>query len=173
MHYCIGLNVKLKRGAYGNATLSKYPILKHRNMDLTWGVKKARGCLVSHIETPGGEIVIVNYHLGLAGIERSWQVSKILNSSYLKHQKEKPIVILGDSNDRRHKINEIFQEHGFSDTCRFSSVKSYPSYAPVWRLDKIFVNDRFTIHEHRVVRNKLTRIASDHLPVMTRLILKK
>ena len=36
-HYALGHNVSLRKGWYGNATLSRYPILRERNIDLTVG----------------------------------------------------------------------------------------------------------------------------------------
>ncbi|MDH5657085.1 MAG: endonuclease/exonuclease/phosphatase family protein, partial [Spirochaetia bacterium] len=168
-YYSIGLNVKLKKGAYGNATFSKYPIHRSRNLDLTWGIKKARGSLNTHIETPAGEILIMNYHLGLAGIERIWQAKKLIHSAKHQHAHHLPIVILGDSNDRGHKLNPIFKEHGFEDTCQIVNMNTYPSYAPIWRLDKIFYNKFLNLKEHRPIKTKLAKITSDHLPVVTRL----
>ena len=43
-HYAVGHNVSLRRGRYGNATLSRYPIARERNIDLTIGRRKRRGC---------------------------------------------------------------------------------------------------------------------------------
>lgn len=168
-YYSIGLNVKLKTGAYGNATFSRFPILKTRNMDLTWGIKKARGCLINSIETPAGEVLAINYHLGLAGVERIWQTKKIIHSVHTKHNRELPAIISGDSNDRNHKLNPLFDAAGFKDTCQVMKMFTYPAYAPIWRLDKVFVNNKISVREHSVVRNNLTRVASDHLPISVRL----
>jgi endonuclease/exonuclease/phosphatase family metal-dependent hydrolase len=172
LHYGIGLNVKLKVGAYGNATFSRFPILKKRNMDLTWGIKKARGVLITSLETPAGIINVWNYHLGLAGVERIWQVKKMLHSLHLRGEGSLPTIIVGDSNDRNHRLNPIFENVGFADTCRFTNLKTYPSYAPLWRLDKMYVSSHFSIREHTVIRTKLSRVASDHLPVLTTLKLR-
>ena len=43
-HYAMGHNVSLRKGKYGNATLSRFPILRERNIDLTVGIRKRRGC---------------------------------------------------------------------------------------------------------------------------------
>jgi endonuclease/exonuclease/phosphatase family metal-dependent hydrolase len=172
MDYNIGLNVKLKKGAYGNASFSKYPIKKTRNMDLTWGIKKARGCLNTLIEIPTGELLIMNYHLGLAGIERMWQIKRLIHSAKHRHEHNLPIVMLGDSNDRGHKLNPLLKEHGFEDTCQVMNINTYPSYAPIWRLDKIFFNEFVEIREHRIQKSNLVKIASDHLPVIARLKIK-
>ena len=49
-YYVTGLNVKLNKGMYGNTTLSKFPITQSRNIDLTVGKRKARGCQYSSIQ---------------------------------------------------------------------------------------------------------------------------
>ena len=43
-HYVMGHNVTLRKGKYGNATLSRFPIVNERNIDLTVGIRKRRGC---------------------------------------------------------------------------------------------------------------------------------
>jgi len=42
-HVAVGHNVRLPKGRYGNATLSRHPIIKERNLDLTIGRRKRRG----------------------------------------------------------------------------------------------------------------------------------
>ena len=43
-YFAVGHNVKLRQGRYGNATLSRYPIVRSGNIDLTIGRHKRRGC---------------------------------------------------------------------------------------------------------------------------------
>ncbi len=167
-HFVLGLNVKLKKGSYGNATFSKYPIISHTNINLTWTIKKPRACLASLIEFPSGNIAVMNYHLGLAGIERMKQVKMILGSPFIKENGHFPIIMLGDSNDRSHRLNPILDKSGYTDTCKDTRINTFPSFAPVWRLDKIYYNNGLILKEHLVVQNKLTRVASDHLPVYAR-----
>ena len=49
-HFVVGHNVSLRKGRYGNATLSRYPILRERNIDLTIDSRKRRGCQHTTIE---------------------------------------------------------------------------------------------------------------------------
>ena len=49
-YYALGHNVSLRKGWYGNATLSRFPIVRERNIDLTIGKKKRRGCQHTSIE---------------------------------------------------------------------------------------------------------------------------
>ncbi|HBS07161.1 MAG TPA: endonuclease [Leptospiraceae bacterium] len=174
MEYDLGLNVQLKKGAYGNATLSRFPIVHTENLNITWGIKKPRGCLMSRINTPAGEIAILNFHLGLAGFERMSQIRMILESSFLEMVRHEPVIMLGDTNDRVSKLNPLLADGGFQDTYRGNRMHSFPSYTPnpLIRIDKVFLNSRVELIEHRVLLNKRTRVASDHLPVLVRLKIK-
>lgn len=200
-HCALGLNVFLKHGAYGNAILSRYPIVHTENLNITWGIKKARGCLMSRIQAPGGEVAVMNMHLGLAGFERSWQVRKILRSAFFERVRTLPTVVLGDTNDRAEKVDRLFalveyvdssspngrlqggELHSARNWRRLKELKNvkeirrlkfpvelqtFPSYAPfpLIRIDKVFVNDRFRVKSHEVLRNRATKVASDHLPVV-------
>lgn len=197
MHYRLGLNVSLKKGAYGNATFSRYPIKECHNLNITWKVKKGRGCLLSLVQLPGKEIAILNLHLGLTALERMEQIKKILQSSSFKRLSRLPLVVMGDSNDSRHKLTPLLEQQGLADTWnnpgairqgqslngrllgkkvlkkvlkkRVLMDKTFPSYTPVLRIDKVFASQHWKIKEHRVINNKKTRISSDHLPLMVRL----
>lgn len=169
MEYILGLNVYLKKGAYGNAIFSRYPIIKHTNINLTWTIKKPRACLAARVRLPDQqEIAVMNFHLGLAGIERMKQAKMMLGSAFLKESDGLPVLMMGDSNDRSHKLTSVMKKAGFEDTCHNSRIFTFPSFAPVWRLDKVFYNDKLTLKEHHVVRSRLTRVTSDHLPVYAR-----
>lgn len=172
MHFSLGLNVKLKKGFYGNAILSRWPILHQENMDLKWSIKKHRSCLSTVIDHPVSQFNVMNFHLGLAGIERLKQIRWILESDFLVRNNHLPSIILGDSNDRANKLDHILDRKGYRDSCRDARINTFPSYAPVWRLDKIYYNEGMQLLEHHVSRNMLTKTASDHLPVMARFRLK-
>ncbi len=179
MQYALGLNVKLSRGAYGNATLSKHPIVGSRNMNITWGIKKRRGCLVTHIQLPKKkELVIFNIHLGLAAFERMFQIKRVLDSHSLTGLKHLPQIILGDTNDHNHRLTPVMESAGFHDTVNGETGHhTFPSFTPrsmrpLLRLDKIFFNDQLAVTDHKVVVNSRTRVASDHLPLTASLKLR-
>jgi len=166
-HYRLGTNVQLKVGSYGNATLSRWPFAHGQNLDLTWGIKKRRGCLSDVIQTPEGLLVIMNFHLGLSRIERHFQLKKILASDFLHSHSKLPILLLGDSNERTRYLDLLLSSAGFENTAGDAKRKhkTWPSFAPIWNLDKIFHNDKCERMHYEVVTNSLTRVASDHLPV--------
>ena len=60
-----------------------------------------------------------------------------------------------------------FAEHGFAQvTVPPSRFRSFPAYLPMASLDKVYVRGPITIESAHAVRTKLTRRASDHLPVV-------
>ena len=44
--------------------------------------------------------------------------------------------------------------------------RSFPAWLPLGALDKAFVRGRLAVRQARVVRTSLTRVASDHLPLV-------
>jgi endonuclease/exonuclease/phosphatase family metal-dependent hydrolase len=169
MHFAYAMNVKLNNGGgYGNAVISRYPIESWENIDLTWTIKKSRSCLAAVIKTEKKNLLAMNYHLGLAGIERLIQARKLMKAPYFLEHSGLPSVLMGDTNDRSHRLDSVLENHGFTDTCRDERIQTFPSFSPVLRLDKIHYNKGWILREHHVIRNGLTGAASDHLPVMAK-----
>ena len=176
-HHAFGINVYLRRGKYGNATLSRFPIGRQRNIDLTLRWRKRRGAQHTTIVVPNGRqevaLDVFNIHLGLSATERRQQIRRLLASPYVARLSfDKPVLVAGDMNDWRGVLKRRhFSSSGF--TCATNrrpgsrwSIKTFPSYAPTGGLDKIFYRGPIKLlHVHRS-RLKLARVASDHLPVI-------
>ncbi len=79
-----------------------------------------------------------------------------------------PVVVAGDSNDWRNTLAAgPFAEHGFAQaTTPVSRYRSFPAYFPVGSLDKAFFRGSVFVRSARVVRSRLARRASDHLPLV-------
>ena len=173
-HRAFGPNVVLKRGRYGNATLSRYPIVRSENVNLTYAVKKPRGALVTDLQVPvqGHRLMVhaVNLHLGLAGVERRWQVARLLDSSALSHLDGlSRILVAGDLNDWTGRIARWFQrEQGFYSATGKGNrrTRTFPAWRPVTSLDGVFVRGAFAVGRHFPSRLSLAKDASDHLPVI-------
>src|SRR5882757_8245397 len=57
--FCFGENRQLHGGAYGNITLSRFPVRICQNYDLTWRHRERRGCLRTDIEVRENTILHV------------------------------------------------------------------------------------------------------------------
>jgi endonuclease/exonuclease/phosphatase family metal-dependent hydrolase len=167
-HCMYRMNVHLQTGGYGNLLLSRWPFVSQHEISLQKGDRKARSAQIAVIDTPEGPVRLVNYHLGLAEAERQWQIEHLLNHRLYREGKDAPTLIIGDTNDWRGTLNSGPYHHGhFQEiTTPPSRYRSFPAYLPIGSLDKAFCCNCIEIHEARIVKNKLSKAASDHLPLV-------
>lgn len=180
-HYAVGHNVSLRKGRYGNSTLSRFPILRERNIDLTIGRKKRRGCQHTTLAVggDGGEadgephLEVFNLHLGLSAREREKQIGLLVRSNELADlDPGEPCIVGGDFNDWRSLLRPIFTEVlGFRNATdlkgRYNAVMStYPSFSPQGGLDRVYYRGGLHLENARTCRLQLTKVASDHRPVI-------
>lgn len=183
-HFAVGHNVSLRKGRYGNATLSRFPILRERNIDLSLaGSWIRRGCQHTSILPLEGRppLEVFNLHLGLSAREREEQIELLARSSELAGLgPEAPCLVAGDFNDWRSLLRPAFTEGlGFrcaSDrrirrTQRTRRVRplplpTFPSFSPQAGLDRIYYRGPLRLLGARRCRLQVSRVASDHLPVI-------
>jgi endonuclease/exonuclease/phosphatase family metal-dependent hydrolase len=183
-YYATGLNVKLKKGMYGNTTLSKFPITQSRNINLTVGKRKARGCQYSSIQLNNSSdfsqnIEVFNLHLGLSAQERVRQVGLLSQSEeFCSIAPGTPCLVGGDFNDWRTILGPIFTDI-LDFQCATNHSKgyhnpylTYPAFTPTGGLDKIFYRGPLELIRRRRCWMGITRLASDHLPVIAEFELK-
>lgn len=169
------LNVRVVNGGYGNLILSRYPLDMHHSVCLRQGWRKKRGAQVIVVNTPDGPLQLVNWHLGLAEKERHWQVRKLLSTPEFRNGDGLPSLIVGDFNDWRNTLAAgPFTEHGYTKlTWPPKEFRSFPAYMPLGALDKAFARGNLELDRARVVQNRITRDASDHLPLVVDVKIKK
>lgn len=162
------LNVPIGDGGYGNLILSRFPLETRWNVCLRRGWRKPRGAQVVMVNTPTGPLRLVNWHLGLNDKERHWQVNKLLSDEVFDNGGRIPSLIVGDFNDWRNTLAAgPFTEHGFTKlTWPPKEFRSFPAYMPLSALDKAFARDGIELDRARVIQNRITRDASDHLPLV-------
>ena len=176
-HFAVGHNVQLRTGRYGNATLSRHPILRERNIDLTIGRRKRRGCqhTTIDIEKRAGHVhrlEIFNLHLGLSPKERTQQIGKLVKSEEFRRlDSQQPTIVAGDFNDWRSLLHPIFtQIRDFNcatqpDDELSGALRTFPSFSPTGGLDRVYCRG-IKILRTRRCRLKVSRVASDHLAVI-------
>ncbi len=177
-HFAMGHNVSLRKGRYGNATLSRFPIVRERNIDLTVDDRKRRGCQHTTIEISRNEeavrqLEVFNLHLGLSARERERQSGLLARSPELAELDVRAACLLaGDFNDWRSLLRAFFVEAlGFRcatdryDRRGLRAIKTYPSFSPRGALDRIYYRGGLRLASASRCRHRIARIASDHLPV--------
>ena len=177
-HWAIGHNVTLRKGRYGNATLSRWPIQRERNIDLTVGFLKRRGCQHTRIgvRTPNGRtrrLEVFNLHLGLSARERDRQVGLLVRSKeFAALPFDAPCLIAGDYNDWRSLLRPFFVDMlGFRSATGGNAegekpIKTFPSFFPQGALDRIYYRGPLRLAGAKRCRLAISRVASDHLPVV-------
>ena len=116
---------------------------------------------------------VFNLHLGLSARERTRQVGMLTRSAeFLAIPDDAPCLVAGDFNDWRAQLHPIFLEifafksatrHRFGDQ---AAIRTYPSFSPTGALDKIYFRGPIRLLGARSCRLRLSRVASDHLPVV-------
>jgi endonuclease/exonuclease/phosphatase family metal-dependent hydrolase len=162
------LNVPQGEGGYGNLVLSRWPFRSHHQISLRLGRRKPRGAQLVVVDTPEGPLHLVNWHLGLAEKERHWQAGRLLAHPLFQESAHLPTLIAGDYNDWRNTLGrQSFAAHDFRQvTAPIGRYRSFPAFLAVASLDKVFYRGPIEVERAHVVRSRLARRASDHLPLV-------
>ncbi|MBI5582306.1 MAG: endonuclease/exonuclease/phosphatase family protein [Deltaproteobacteria bacterium] len=171
LHYAFGENRRLKGSGYGNAILSRLPLIREENYDLSHAGREERGCLRADIALSNAQVLhIYNVHLGTAYLERRHQGRKLVESDILTRlDVTGPRILLGDFNEWLPGLStRLFREHfGSVDLrTRLGRRRTYPGAFPFLHLDHIYFDDSLELKRAAVYRSGRTLLASDHLPLV-------
>ncbi|MCB9384063.1 MAG: endonuclease/exonuclease/phosphatase family protein [Bryobacterales bacterium] len=177
-HIAAGFNVALRKGRYGNATLSRYPILRERNIDLTVDTRKRRGCQHTTIEAEKvaghpHRLEVFNLHLGLSARERARQIGTLVRSEeFAPLDSKQACIVGGDFNDWRYLLHPVFREIlDFGCGCEREdepdeTLRTYPSFSPQGGLDRIYHRGGIQATWAYTCKLPVSKVASDHLPLI-------
>jgi len=172
--YRIGENRRLYGGAYGNAVVSRLPIVANQNHDITWRKREPRGCLEVTLALQSQQQVphlvrIYDVHLGTSFFERRYQAMRLLEVLGDHSNNASPRLILGDFNEwPRGLASHLFEQHfnTAEPLRRTSRVRSYPGILPLAHVDHIYHDATLEVKKVTVHRSRLALLASDHLPIV-------
>ena len=169
--------LRIEEEQYGDALLSWTPMKLVRAGPLPMPSRRlipmeTRGALWVSVEFGRQELQIITTHLGLLRRERRLQAEALLGGKWIGNPNCKPPVVLcGDFNSGPNsqvhrmlttRLRDAREEKGL----RKSGLRTYPSRWPALTLDHVFVTGDLIVRKFQVPRTGLTRIASDHLPVI-------
>ncbi len=171
----------LKEGSYGNAVLSRFPIVKRRHLELTIGWRKRRNALYVRLQLPRRKrpLHVFDWHLGLSARERRRQVEKLLHSgTHRSIRPRDPVILGGDTNDWRNLLYrgaglEEAGYHAWSESGRRQPLRTFPAPSPAGALDKVFWRGPLREIRFHVSRLALARVASDHRPLVAEFVLER
>ena len=178
MEYHFNPTIQIEEEAYGDCILSRLPmrlVKSDRLPSLQDGnSREPRGALWVEVEMDGRRIHLVNTHLGLNGRERLLQIQTLLGDQWLgRLDHAEPIVLCGDFNASprsyvwklcTQKYRDVQVE--LSNHCPRCT---WFSHYPLVRIDHIFVNSHIRVVGVDVGNDYLSRVASDHRPLLAEL----
>jgi len=168
--FAYGRNAVYPHGHHGNALLSKFPILRYDNLDVSVGTQEKRGMLHCVLQPPGANAPIhaISVHLGLRESHRREQLELMCALIEQQIPPGEPVVIAGDFNDwALHAHRRLMQVKGLKEVffdAHQRVARTFPARFPVLRLDRIYVRnvDRCT---PRLLPSQPWNRLSDHAPL--------
>ena len=172
--YAYGKNSVYDAGHHGNAILSKYPIIKWDNVDISMSRLERRGLLHCEIQVPGWDrpLHCINVHLGLFGHWRKRQLELLRHRIERLVPRYDPVIIGGDFNDWRLRasghlaqilgLSEVFENmHG-------RPARTYPAMMPFFQLDRIYTRGFGVKQALKHVDRRWAKL-SDHIALSAQL----
>jgi len=175
--YAYGRNAVYDLGDHGNAVLSRYPILRAENQDISTHRYESRGLLHCEIELPISPVPLhcICVHLALNERGRRHQIGALIDRLQAEVPENAPVIVAGDFNDWRNlagnrlaaalHLREAFHVH------RGVSARSFPSSFPILRLDRIYIRG-FEVRHTEVHHGYPWSRISDHAVLSADLALR-
>ena len=166
-NYSYGKNSVYPAGHHGNALLSKYPITKATNEDISAHATEQRGMLHCEIRIPGWDqdLHCVCVHLGLTAPARKRQMQALAERMEEVAPGDTPLIIAGDFNDWHNRAGNLIAERlGMVEVfggASGSPARSFPASLPMLRLDRIYARG-FSIERAEVHFGPPWSKISDH-----------
>ncbi len=157
---------------YGNAILSRWPMTLRKAALLSEGDarREPRGAVWASVAVGDGQVDVISTHLGLTRSDRCRQLSTLLGDGWpCAPERNRRTVLCGDLNSA--PGSEVCRqlEKQFADVQQQDATRgraTWPASWPLRRIDHIFVGSGYRVRATDVPRNRLTRVASDHLPLI-------
>ncbi|MGW8193317.1 MAG: endonuclease/exonuclease/phosphatase family protein [Desulforhopalus sp.] len=152
---------------YGNGLLSRLTVSTVNRLDISVNDREPRGVIKATFEVRSQKMQVWATHLGLGIRERKMQIKELLKN--IQANKSDTDMLLGDFNEwlpwgnRLRELNRFFKAS--------PSPATFPSRLPLLKLDRIWVRPGNRLLALRAHSSKLSRLASDHLPLVARVFI--
>jgi len=168
MGWVMAVTRQLRGHQFGNVVLSRFPIAQHTQHDLSYKSCEERCMQRVDVDVHGRILHVYNVHLGTAILERRQQAQRLATIVSNRHVTG-PKIVLGDFNEWMRGLTTTLL------SARLQSVdlqkymrrrRHYPGLFPILHLDHIYYDGPLEIVHIEVFRNRLSLVASDHLPLI-------
>lgn len=167
--HAYGCNAVYPHGHHGNAMLSKFPILRHENRDVSIHGHEERGLLHAVLDAHGVQVHAICVHLGLLERHRERQIDLLCEVIGNEVPVDAALIVAGDFNDWRERghariagsgLREVFLESGGR------LARTFPARWPLLAVDRIYVRN-LRARGPRVLHARPWSHLSDHAPLLT------
>lgn len=168
--FAYGRNAVYTNGHHGNAVLSKFPIVRFENIDVSISGPERRGLLHCELQIPGRSVNVhaICVHLGLMESHRVQQMQMLCDLVRKGIPPQAPVVVAGDFNDWRHRAHVLLEQgadlHEVFVQAHGQAARTFPARLPLLRLDRIYVRNAIG-HAPVVLPSRPWSHLSDHAPL--------
>jgi endonuclease/exonuclease/phosphatase family metal-dependent hydrolase len=158
---------------YGDAILTTLPerLIKAGALPTHPRIRRLepRGAVWIAVTIGGAELQVINTHLGLVPREQRDQAAALAGADWLGAAKA-PLILVGDLNATaragayRAFTRRLTESRRAARPSR--AVPTFPSTFPVLAIDHVFVSAGVVVQSVRTPLDPLSRLASDHLPLV-------
>lgn len=162
MYYYFGENFTLFGAGYGNAVLSKFPIVSASNLQLD-SKGEQRGVVSARIDIHGKEVNFLVTHLSLNRSIRDTQLQQIRKYIGLL---EDEVILVGDFNSTPEAGEIMYMERELKEAAKELGKENLYTFVgrdgTRGRIDYIFLSPEITVSDVYAIEAD----ASDHLPLV-------
>lgn len=167
--HAYGRNAVAEGLDHGNAVLSRFPVLRSHNHDISLPGAEPRGLLHCELALPGDwpALHVMCVHLGLRESHRRHQLARLCETVQREVPTEAPLVVAGDFNDWRSRADALLAPCGLREVfhqAHGQHARSFPARWPLLRLDRIYVRGVGAALPLPMPRRPWAQL-SDHAPV--------
>jgi endonuclease/exonuclease/phosphatase family metal-dependent hydrolase len=168
--FAYGRNAVYPEGHHGNAVLSKFPIARHLNHDVSVPTAEQRGMLWCVLDVPGQSLQIhaICVHLGLRESHRRLQLEALCRLVSEQVPGDAPLLVAGDFNDWRRRADALLAHCGLEEVFVASTgrlARTFPARMPLLPLDRIYARNIASARP-RVLSGRPWSHLSDHAPLL-------
>jgi endonuclease/exonuclease/phosphatase family metal-dependent hydrolase len=159
---------RLRGHQFGNVVLSRFPVVHHAQHDLSWKSCEERCMQRVDLDVNGHILHVYNVHLGTAILERRYQAQRLATLVADRHVAG-PKIVLGDFNEWMKGLTTTLLSTKLKSVeleKYLTRKRTYPGLFPLVHLDHIYYDGALDIVSVELVRNRLSLVASDHLPLV-------
>ena len=171
-----GKNAIYSHGHHGNAILSKYPIVRFENIDVSTNAFESRGILHAVLDVPGVAMPVhcICVHLNMLRKGRDMQLKQLCRRVIRSVSQADPIIVAGDFNDWQESASKLlFDDVGLQEVflkLNGKHAQTFPTQFPLLRLDRVYARGLETVGGEILSGSPWGNL-SDHAPLYVQMII--